>query len=330
MSRKVSNFKLGLFVILGCALALAILIYFGASKYFDNANSYVTFFNHSVQGLQRDSVVKYLGVSVGRVRLIRVAPDYNLIEVVMDIDFEGDLTRTVTAQLRTIGITGIAFIELTRTKPGEPDLSPRIDFASEYPIIPSKPSEMTQIVSSIEKITKQLGDISFKGIADKLNQVLETTQQLVGDERLKRAIKSLEAAAKSAEALSERSRKIVAGLDLKGVETQGKKTLVATRKLMEQGRELVKETQALVAQGRALTEQAGQELHKMHLPRASRKAGRLMDALRTQTEELSGTLRKTSENLRRTSRAMETLLWRLERSPSDIIFSQPPSPRKVE
>ena len=162
MSRKASTFRLGLFVIIGVVIAMGTMLYLTASSYYDDADSYVTFFNESVQGLQRDSVVKYLGVSVGRVIDIRVAPDYNLIEVVMSIKFEGDLPRTMVAQLRSAGITGITFIELTRRQPGERDQSPKIDFAAEYPIIPSKPSEITQIVSTIEKVSRQFSEANFK------------------------------------------------------------------------------------------------------------------------------------------------------------------------
>jgi phospholipid/cholesterol/gamma-HCH transport system substrate-binding protein len=124
MARKASRFKVGLFVIVGLAMGLAALVYLGASSYGEGADTYVTYFNQSVQGLSRDSVVKYLGVDVGRVTDIRVAPDHNLIEVVMDIKFKGELGTNMVAQLKMAGITGLSFIELDRQQEDEDDLSP--------------------------------------------------------------------------------------------------------------------------------------------------------------------------------------------------------------
>src|SRR5512139_4319213 len=133
MVRQVSSRTLGLFVTLG------IIIWVGASKYFEKGDRYVTYFNESVQGLQQDSAVKYRGVDVGRVEEIRVAPDNRLIEVIMKIRLKEEVEKNNVAYLRVVGITGIVFIELDRRNPEEEDLSPRLDFASEYPIIPSRP-----------------------------------------------------------------------------------------------------------------------------------------------------------------------------------------------
>jgi len=108
----------------GIIIGAGIIVWIGASKYFQKGATYVTFFDESVQGLQMDSSVKYRGVDVGRVERIRVAPDYKLVEVVMKVELEGDLQQNTVARLKTAGITGIVFIELDRTKPEDPDFSP--------------------------------------------------------------------------------------------------------------------------------------------------------------------------------------------------------------
>ena len=90
MTGKTSKFLIGLFVMAGILLGVGIIVWIGASKYFQKGSTYVTFFDESVQGLQMDSSVKYRGVDVGRVERIRVAPDYKLVEVVMKVELEGD------------------------------------------------------------------------------------------------------------------------------------------------------------------------------------------------------------------------------------------------
>lgn len=305
MVRKASRFKVGLFVIIGVIMAMAALVYLGAHQYFDSGKTYVTYFNESVQGLQRDSVVKYLGVSVGRVKSIRVAPDYDLIEVVMDISFEGDLPHTMVAELKSVGITGIVFVELTRRDPEAPDLSPRIDFAAEHPIIPSRPSNIAQIITAVDRVTRQLSEINFKQLAKKVDRVLDTSQKLIGSEKLAQAITSLSAAAKQAEALAKEARKKLAALDAAGLEQGAKGALGQTRRLMLDSRRMVAQIRA--------------ELKGMNLPRIGSEAA-----------ELTGALRETTLNLTRASRNLENLLERLERSPSDLLFGGRPEPRKVE
>src|SRR5512135_3737943 len=152
MAGKTSKFMVGLFVSLGIILTVVAIIWVGATKYFEKGNRFVTYFDESVQGLQKDSTVKYRGVDVGRVEKIRVAPDNHLIEVVMKIKLKGELPRTHVAQLKPAGITGIVFIELDRKEPKEPDLSPKLNFAAEYPIIASKRSDIKQILSGVQGV----------------------------------------------------------------------------------------------------------------------------------------------------------------------------------
>jgi phospholipid/cholesterol/gamma-HCH transport system substrate-binding protein len=138
-------------------------------------SNYVTYFDESVQGLQADSAVKYRGVEIGKVESIKVAPDYRLIEVAMKIDLSTDLQYNTSAQLRTLGITGIVFIELDRLKKSDRDSSPIINFKTVYPVIPSRPSEISRFLSDTNAIMQNIKEIDFKGIS---NQLKNTTKAL--------------------------------------------------------------------------------------------------------------------------------------------------------
>ena len=133
-----TKFTVGLFVIIGLAIAIVTIIWLGKSHYLEEGQYYIAYFDESVQGLDKDSPVKYRGVSIGRVDNIGVAPDATLIKVILKIESSLNLEdhlEEIVAELKSVGITGIMFIELERKKDDEPDLSPEITFSSEYPVI---------------------------------------------------------------------------------------------------------------------------------------------------------------------------------------------------
>ena len=168
MSSRSSKFLIGLFVIIGVMMCVVIIIWVGAADLFMKGSTYVTYFDESVQGLQVDSAVKYRGVEIGKVDSIKVAPDYRLIEVAMKIDLSADLQYNTTTQLRTAGITGIVFVELDRLKKSDRTSSPIINFKTVYPVIPSRPSEISRFLSDANVIMQNIKEIDFKGISNQL------------------------------------------------------------------------------------------------------------------------------------------------------------------
>jgi len=190
-SQKV-KFTVGLFVSAGIALALISIIWLGMSRYLEKGNYYVIYFNESVQGLNIDSPVKYRGVAIGRVDKIGVAPDSRLIEVVIKIESGMKLGPDMVAQLKAVGITGSMFIELDRRKKGEPDLTPRINFPTEYPVVASKPSDISRILKGIDDVIKQMSSIDFKGISTKINLILDHLNQITTEADIKGISKDMQ------------------------------------------------------------------------------------------------------------------------------------------
>ena len=113
-----TKFTVGLFVAIGLAIAIVAIIWLGMSNYLQKGQFYSAYFDESVQGLDKDSPVKYRGVSIGRVHSISVAPDATLIQVILKIEsglkIEKDLISDLVARLKSVGITGIMFVELER------------------------------------------------------------------------------------------------------------------------------------------------------------------------------------------------------------------------
>jgi len=328
MARKTSKFMIGLFVTIGASIGLIAVIWLGAFKYFEKGDTYVTFFNESVQGLQADSAVKYRGVEVGRVERIRVAPDSRLIEVVMKINLRGDLEREYVAQLKAAGITGIVFIELNRKEPGEPDLSPQITFASEYPIVASKPSDITQILSSVQEILEAIKKIDTAGISNQIKTTLTVVEATV--DNLNRAIGTVE--------------KALAKGRLEDLLIEVKNTLGKIQHLVSNAEN---ELQALnLAKTGAHLETTTARIEKIassgdiekilveanqtvvNLHQVIEGLDRMIERLDRRSVAVTNDIKVTSENLKRASESLEMLVERVYASPSDLLFGQPPPPRR--
>jgi phospholipid/cholesterol/gamma-HCH transport system substrate-binding protein len=308
MVRHVSSRALGLFVTVGVILGVAAIIWVGASKYFEKGDRYVTYFNESVQGLQQDSAVKYRGVDVGRVEEIRVAPDNRLIEVIMKIRLKEEVEKNNVAYLRVVGITGIVFIELDRRNPEEEDLSPRLDFASEYPIIPSRPSQLRQIFSGIDEIVEKIKQVDLEGLSKSITHSAKAAEDLLAGPRTQKVLANLESISVNLDQTTARFEKITAEGNLEGI---------------------VGETRAALVEARTLIAATRDELKALRLAETAEKANRVVDNLSRTSRTTARDVQIMSDNLRRASETLERLVERLEGNPSDLLFSSsPPAGRR--
>jgi len=186
MSSIKAKFSVGLFVIIGLGIAIVAVIWIGMSHYFEGGRYYVSYFDESVQGLDKDSPVKYRGVSIGRVENISVAPDAALIQVVLKIEsgLESGI-GDIVAQLKSVGITGIMFVELERKIVNAPDLSPPLSFTPKYPVIATKPSGSKQLMDNINEIFGKLSVTDITGIANNLRSTLDKISKEVEEAKVK-------------------------------------------------------------------------------------------------------------------------------------------------
>lgn len=314
MARKTSKFMIGLFVIIGVSIGLIAIIWLGASKYFEKGGTYATYFDESVQGLQKDSTVKYRGVDVGRVEKIRVAPDNALIEVVMKINLKGELQRSHIAQLKPAGITGIVFIELDRKGPGEQDLSPKLSFASEYPIIASKPSDIKQILSGVQGVLENLNKIDAKGISEgivstvaNLNGVITKVDNALAEKRLDEIIVEVKNTLVKFQNFATNIEGEIQTLNLAKTGAHLENTTAKIDKIVNSG-----EIEAVLKEAKETIGNLNQ----------------WVDRLDKRSLTVTNDLKVISENLRKASESLDMLIERVYASPSDLLFGQPPPQRR--
>jgi phospholipid/cholesterol/gamma-HCH transport system substrate-binding protein len=321
MARKTSKFMIGLFVTVGIVIGMVAIVWLGASKYFEKGATYVTYFDESVQGLQVDSAVKYRGVEVGRVEKIRVAPDNTLIEVVMKIDLKGKIERDDVAQLKAAGITGIVFVELSRKEPGEPDVSPKISFTTEHPVIPSKPSDIKQLLTGIDNIIQSLKKIDTEGISDQvkstlkvlestvagLNSVVGIVEKTLGAGKLEETVGEVKNTLLKLQEFVSDVQKELQGLNLDKTGANIESATARLDQIMNSG-----EVEAILGEAKD----------------AAKKVNQLMEGLDKRSLDITNNIRATSENLKRASESLEMLIDRVHASPSDLLYGQPPPPRR--
>jgi phospholipid/cholesterol/gamma-HCH transport system substrate-binding protein len=288
-------FIVGVFVTVSFILLAGVIIWIGASKYFQEGKMYVTFFQESVQGLNKDSEVKYLGVKVGLVEDISIAPDNKTVAVYMIINLKDDLSDRVVAQLTMTGITGLVFVNLEPRKPGEPDKSPKIEFATEYPVIPSKPSDISQIISGIQMAVEQIKKADIEGTVKEFKNAAAAVKDVARSKELQSLLAKADA---SAGYLRDSLKKINLSIE------KGKldEALVAAREAFEQVGSLV--------------EGLGTEVGESKIPQTIKK-------VRKTVEDAQDLM----QNLKRTSVTLERLVERLYYRPSDVIFGKAPKPR---
>jgi phospholipid/cholesterol/gamma-HCH transport system substrate-binding protein len=303
MAKGRSYFLVGLFVIVGVFIGVAAIVWLGASNYFQKGSMYVTYFDESVQGLQVDSIVKYRGVDVGRVREVGIAPDRRLVEVVMKIDAHNFSVSGVAARLTLAGITGIVYVELDRKKQNESSMSPK-GFTPPYPVIPSAPSDIKQIEATINDVLNNLKQIDFKGISDQIRKTANSIDVFVSGERTSRIMANLSKASANLVSLSERIDTMMSDGG-------------SVSDVIRGARDTLREARAVIAQVKG-------EIDGVKLGQTAGKVDRLVEDTSGRVQATMTEVEITAETLRHTADSLEALIDRLNGDPSLLIFSRPP------
>ncbi len=337
MAEKTSKFVVGLFVTIGVLIGASAIVWLGASKYFQRGAAYVTYFDESVQGLSADSIVKYRGVEIGRIENIRVAPDNKLIEIVMKINLRGDLEHTTVTQLKDVGITGMKFIELDHRVPGEADLSPEIVFAAEYPIIPSRPSEIRQVFSKVDKIIEKIEAIDIQEISGQITSMIKSVNTFLTGPKLSNILSNLETGAANLDKTILDLDTLLTGpkmntilSNVESVTTHLDKAVIDVEGIIAQGglAEVLVEAKDTIIETRALVTSLKDKVTALKLAKTMETANEFIEGLGKRTHVIALEIRATSENLRQASETLERLMERLNASPSDLIYRSSPLPRR--
>lgn len=162
----------GAFVlILGAALIAGILWIASGGAFQKSYNPYLAIVDESVSGLNINAAVKYNGVDVGKVRDIRLDRENpERVRLMFSIEEDTPIKEDTVAVLKTQGLTGIAYVELSGGSPGAAPLATKP--GEDYPVIQTKPSLSARLENVLTTVLAKLDSTS-----NNINAILSEANQ---------------------------------------------------------------------------------------------------------------------------------------------------------
>ncbi len=161
MEKDAHYFIVGIFVIAAVAGLIGFSVWLAGGKESAHTSNYTVLFTDPVSGLKEGASVLYRGVDIGKVTGVRLSPSRkDLIIVDIQVDDSTPIRADTEAQLATLGITGLVYMELstevTDTSP------PRRVEGEKYPVIRGNGTQLAEIFRDIPDITKRILEVTDK------------------------------------------------------------------------------------------------------------------------------------------------------------------------
>jgi len=305
VATEAHKFEVGVFVIVTTVLAIAGAIWLGASRFFEKTEPYVTYFSESVQGLDPGSAVKYRGVPGGHVSAIRIAPDGELIEVLMDIDVNTakQLKRdpNLRATLELSGITGLRYIEVDRRAGDALHQAPVLSFKPPCEVIPSSRSSFKAIQSALGDVYDRIMQLDLGGISSDAKTALQAATQLLRDERIDAVLTNLKST-------TQYTSQVTKNLDAMTKDVRLAPAVQNATEATAHAKVLIDD----LSKG-ALGQQLGQTIEQYK-------------QLAQTAQQLVAAMQYTLERLDRTASSLQLLSEEVRGQPSLLLFAEPPPP----
>ncbi|MBK7119279.1 MAG: MCE family protein [Comamonadaceae bacterium] len=303
METKVSYSIVGAFVIvLGAALVAGVLWLASGGAWQKKVDLYRAIEDESVAGLNLNAPVKYNGVDVGKVRAIELDhANPNRVNLLFAIERGTPIREDTIAVLKTQGLTGIAYVELSGGAADSPPLLATP--GNEYPLIRTKPSLSARLENILTSVLTKLD-----GTSNAINAILSAENQAA----FRSAMADIATVART---IAARRDTIDAGI------TQAGRTLDNTAKATVQLEAVV----ARIGRSADAVEKMGTEV-----ARTSLSAGKAVDAVGADVRRFSTETLPELERLMGELGVLSTSLRRLSeqttRDPRGLIFGRTPVP----
>lgn len=173
METKVNYVVVGAFALLLTAAFVAGILWLSAGKGYNRpSDTYYADMHESVSGLNLSAPVKYRGVEVGQVRKISLdKTNPEKVRLELAIEHGIPIKQDTIATLKSQGLTGIAFVELS----GGSAASPLLEAlpGADYPVIKTGTSLLGRL------------DASMSGLLGSLSQTADSANDLLDAENRK-------------------------------------------------------------------------------------------------------------------------------------------------
>lgn len=158
MERDANYAAVGAFVLLIALVGALFVYWYSDTREHKTFRRYEIYFDGSVSGLERGAAVRYLGVGVGRVHLMRIDPrDPGRVQVLVDIDSSTPISNRTLAELQLQGVTGLLYIDLQQIRADIP--LPTAVPSIEYPVIRSTRSRFDVFLARLPDVLASAGEL---------------------------------------------------------------------------------------------------------------------------------------------------------------------------
>ena len=190
-SSNPNYFRLGIFVLAAIGALLTVILIFGSGQFFKKSFMVETYVKQSVTGLDAGAAVRFRGVKIGQVTLIALSGDLYEKEVpmaqkqeyvVVRMQIYGDaieknhletfIKDNLRARIRSMGITGVNYVELDFYPSATQYTSLPFRWTPEYAVVPSMPNQADEIISGLQKFISALNGMDLDGTTKKFDQLL--------------------------------------------------------------------------------------------------------------------------------------------------------------
>ncbi len=285
-------FRLGLFVLAAIGALIALILVFGSGQIFQKTFEVETYIKQSVTGLDNGASVRFRGVKVGQVISVGLTGEiyeknvplaqrkaYVIVRMLINGDpkeylggSNNSFATNLRARVKTMGITGVNYIELDFESPNLDSPMLTYTWTPEYPVIPSLPSPTDEIFTGLQKVVTNLSALNLAETQQKFDSLVTNLNT------------------------------VLAG---SGKGNQG----------MAQS---VQELNTLLAKMNSVTSNAELELLTQELVASA-------VVLRQMLSSAQGDTAITIENLKQVSEQLNDLMRVASRSPSSLIWGEPPA-----
>jgi phospholipid/cholesterol/gamma-HCH transport system substrate-binding protein len=304
MEPRAHHVLIGLFALAAVAGGLIFSLWLNNSDKDRDYFWYEIIFDQGVSGLDEGSPVKFSGIRVGDVVLLRLDPDDpRNVRALVRVYSNVPIRENTQAGLAITNITGSKSIELEGGTPGHPILKGSRD---NPPLIHAEPSTLNSLVATGENL---LG---------KLDQVLTSSNRIMSDQNIDNLTRSLDNLQELSSGLMARREEVNALFDrLKEVTSQTQVTLDTFQRVGIQTESLLNnEVQSFISSARDATQT---------LERSTSRVDRLLvrneDALNRGIQGV-GELAPALRDMRTTLNNLNGLINRLEEDPAGLLLGK--------
>ncbi|TVP57284.1 MAG: MCE family protein [Gemmatimonadales bacterium] len=281
MSVRANPTAIGIFMIGALALTVLGVATLASKAWFGDRPTFISYFEESVNGLERGAAVKFQGVPVGTVSELLIQINQEDKTFLVPVEYEIELGRLTTAigeflhlddeevlerqianglraqlQMESL-VTGILYIELTY----RPDATPpeRVARLNIHPEIPTAPSLLAafgteagslvaDVLQILFRVNEMLEEVDMQGLNAAVVASAQAVEQLVGSPELQAAINEVPGMAqqfgRTLTEFEELSGRLNTAID--PLQSGMEETLNETNLTLQAARRTIEETQGLI------------------------------------------------------------------------------------